>query len=324
MNQDIKQYIKVLMIITIYISLGLIGIYSSTLIFLVPLLMAPMSIYLMGSRKNYKRDLLMHVMIAGILYFVTRRLDEALLYIISVAVPSHILVSCYRQKLSIPHIAIYTGIGTVGIFYLYIVGMKYFQMDYVQAYNVILDTFEVEYIKLLEKVTQMSNIPDQTLAQIKVIKEQLPNVIDFLKYTYPAMLLEAGVLIGLISTIIITLIGKIKKWRMPSLAQLVHFKFSRWMAALLVIAGLIIQVSSHEQEAILALGINLYYFVSYLLQLMGIVTLIMLIRRSNWTSGLKMMSILLSIMVFLSTPFIIMIIGLGDTLFNFRKVDITV
>lgn len=324
MNQDIKHYMKVLMMITMYISLGVIGIYSSTLIFLVPLLMAPMSIYLMGSRKNYKRDLLMHAMIACVLYFVTRRLDEALLYIISVVVPSHILVDCYRRKLSTPHIAIYTGIGTVGMFYLYIIGMKYFQMDYVQAYNIILDTFEVEYIKLIEKVTQMSNVPDQTLEQIKLVKEQLPNVIDFFKYTYPAMLLVAGVLIGLISTIIITLIGKVKKWRMPSLAQFVHFKFSRWMAILLVISGFIIQASSHEQESILALGINLYYFISYLLQLIGIVTLIVLIKRSNWSSGLKMMSILLSIMMFWSTPFIVMIVGLGDTLFNFRKVDITV
>lgn len=324
MNQDIKQYINVLIIITIYISLGLIGIYSSTLIFLVPLLMVPMAIYLMGTKKNYNRDLLMHAMIAGILYFVTRRLDEVLLYMISVAIPAHILVSCYRRKLSTPHIAIYTGIGTVGIFYLYIIGMKYLQVDYLQAYNTVLDTFKVEYIKMIEEITQMSNIPDDTLAKIQLVKEQLPDVIDFFRYTYPAMLLEAGVLIGLLSTIIITLIGRIKKWRMTPLTELVHFKFSKWMAALLVIAGIIIQVSSNEQEAMLALGINLFYFVSYLLQLIGIVAVIMLIKKSSWSSGLKMLSILLSVMMFLTTPFIIMIIGLGDTLFNFRKVDIIV
>lgn len=324
MNQDIRQYIKLITISVIYIVLGLIGIYSSTLIFLVPLLMAPMAIYLMSSKKNYKRDLLMHILIAGILYLVTARLDEALLYVISVAVPAHILVSCYRKQLPIPHIALYTGIGTVGLFYIYIIGMKYLQIDYIQMYNTILDTFKVEYIKLIEEMGQMSNLSDQTMKQVEMVKEQLPNVIDVFKYTYPAMLLEVGVVIGLLSTAVITLVGRVRKWRMTSLTQLVHFKFSKWMVALLFIAGIIVQVSSNEQEALLALGINLYYFVSYLLQLMGIIAIIMLIRKSNWTSGLKMMSIVLSVMMFWTTPFVMMIIGLGDTLFNFRKVDIIV
>ena len=50
----------------------------------------------------------------------------------------------------------------------------------------------------------------------------------------------------------------------------------------------------------------------------------MIIRKSKWSSGLKVISIVLSLMMFWTTPFIMMIIGLGDTLFNFRKVDIIV
>ncbi len=324
MNQDIRQYVKLLMISLLYIALGIIGIYSSTLIFLVPLLMTPMAIYLMSSKRSYTRDIIMHMMISILIFGMTMRLDEALLYLISVAVPAHILVACYRKQYSVPHVAMYTGIGTVGLFYIYIIAMKYLQIDYIAMYNALLDAFKVEYIKMIEEMSQMTNMSEQMAVQIKVIKEQLPKIISLFKYTYPAMLLEAGIVIGLLSTAIITLIGRMKKWRMASLTQLVNFKFSKWMAGLFLIAGFIIQFSSGGNDSLTALGINLYYFISYLLQLIGIVALIMIIRKSKWSSGLKVISIVLSLMMFWTTPFIMMIIGLGDTLFNFRKVDIIV
>lgn len=324
MNQDIRQYVKLLMISILYIALGVANIYSSTLIFLVPLLMAPMAIYLMSSKRNYTRDIIMHVIISAVIFILTMRLDEALLYLISVTAPAHILVGCYRKEYAVPHIAMYTGLGTVGLFYIYIIAMKYLQIDYIAMYNTLLDTFKVEYIKMIEEMSQIANVSDQMATQIKIIKEQLPSIISLFKYTYPAMLLEAGIVIGLLSTAVITLIGRMKKWRMASLNQLVNFKFSKWMAGLFLIAGLIVQLSAGGNDSLTALGINLYYFISYLLQLIGIVALIMIIRKSKWTSGLKVMSIVLSLMMFWTTPFIMMIIGLGDTLFNFRKVDIIV
>lgn len=324
MNQNIRQYVKLLMISLLYIALGIIGIYSSTLIFLVPLLMAPMAIYLMSSKRNYIRDIIMHIVISIIILSMTMRLDEVLLYLISVAVPAHIFVACYRNKYSIPHIAMYTGIGTVGLFYIYIIAMKYLQIDYIGMYNALLDAFKVEYIKLIEEMSQMTNMSEMMAIQIKVIKEQLPKIIALFKYTYPAMLLEAGIIIGILSTVIVTFIGRIKKWRMTSLTQLVNFKFSRWMVGLFLISAFVIQFSAGANDSLTALGVNLYYFISYLLQLIGIVSLIMMIRRSKWSSGLKVMSIVLSVMMFWTAPFIIMIIGLGDTLFNFRKVNIIV
>ena len=50
----------------------------------------------------------------------------------------------------------------------------------------------------------------------------------------------------------------------------------------------------------------------------------MLIKKSKLGTTTKTMAIVLCVLTYFTTPFIMMIVGLADTLFNFRKVDIIV
>lgn len=326
MNQQVKQNFKIGLMIATYIVLGVIGIYSFTLIFLAPLLMVPMTIFLMGNKKNYKRDLLIHLIISLMLFLLTGNIAEVLLYLISVAVPAHIFVTCYRNKLALPQIAMYTGIGIVGVFYLYIIGMKYFNIDYMQMYNGFLDAAKEQYIALVNEALKVQNqaVSQEMQEQFSLMKKQFIMSVDMLKYLYPAFLLQIGVVLGVLSTVFITIIGRFKRWRMLPLNQFAYFKFSRWMGVILVISSFIALFVGEDSSSIVALAMNLYSFTIYLLQIVGIIALIMLIKKSKLTSSTKTMSIVLSVLVFFIMPFIMMLVGLADTLFNFRKVDIIV
>lgn len=326
MNQQVKQNLKLVLMITIYILLGVIGIYSTTLIFLTPILMVPMAIFLMSNKRNYKRDLLIHLIISIMLYLLTRSIAEPLLYIISVAVPAHIFVTCYRNKLALPQVAMYTGVCTVGVFCFYAIGMKYFNIDYIQMYNTFLDTAKEQYTALINQAMKIQNQPisNDMEEQLLLMRKQFSMSVDMLKYLYPSLLLQIGIIIGVVSTIFMTLMGRIKKWRMLPLSQFVQFKFSRWMGILLVISSFIALFVGEDSMTTAALAMNLYSFTVYLLQIVGFIALIMLIRKSKLNSTTKTMSIVLSVLVFFMMPFIMMLVGLADTLFNFRKVDIIV
>lgn len=326
MNQQIKQNFKLVLMITIYILLGIIRVYSTTLIFLTPMLMVPMAIFLMSNKRNYKRDLFIHLIISIVLYLSTRSIAEPLLYIISVAVPAHIFVTCYRNKLALPQIAMYTGIGTVGIFYCYIIGMKYFNIDYMQIYNTFLDTAKEQYTALINEAMNIQNQPvsNDIEEQLSLMRKQFSMSVDMLKYLYPSFLLQTGVALGVMSTVFITLMGRIKKWRMLPLRQFVQFKFSKWMGILLIVSSSIALFVGEGSNTTVALAMNLYSFTVYLLQIVGFIALIMLVKKSKLNSMSKTMSIVLSVLVFFIMPFIMMLVGLADTLFNFRKVDIIV
>lgn len=326
MNHQIKQSFKLILMIGIYVLLGIVGVYSLTLIFLAPLLMIPMTIFLMGNKKDYKRDLLIHLIIAVLLYVFTDRIQEVLLYMVSVAVPAHIFVTCYRKRLTLPQIAIYTGVGMIAFFYVYIIAMKYIQIDYIQMYNNLLDEVKLQYQTIFnELITVQDQLGSSDMSkQLVNFKRQLISSVDVLKYLYPAIFLQVGVVLGVISTLIITFIGKLKKWRMLPLNQFLNFKFSKWMSGLFLISAFIAVYMSNGSNEIRALAINLYFFIMYVLQIMGLIASIMCIRRSKLALGARRLGIVLCVLVYFTVPFIMMIVGLADTLFNFRKVDIIV
>lgn len=326
MNQQTKQNFKLILMIGIYVLLGIVGVYSLTLIFLAPLLMTPMAIFLMGNKKNYKRDLFIHLIISILLYVFTNRIQEVLLYIVSVAVPAHIFVTCYRKKLALPQIAMYTGVGMIAVFYLYIIGMKYMQVDYIQMYNSLLDAAKSQYEIIFNELVANQNqaISAEMSKQLASMKRQLLDSVDVLKYLYPTLLLQVGVVLGVVSTIFITFIGRFKKWRMLPLVQFANFKFSKWMSGLLLLSGFVALFMGNGSNEVLALATNLYFFTMYLLQIIGLIASIMLVKKSKLATTTRTMVIVLCVLTYFTMPFIMMIVGLADTLFNFRKVDIIV
>nr|WP_307993291.1 DUF2232 domain-containing protein [uncultured Niameybacter sp.] len=326
MNQQTRQNFKLILMIGIYVLLGIVGVYSFTLIFLAPLLMTPMAIFLMGNKKNYKRDLFIHLIISMLLYVFTNSIQEVLLYIVSVAVPAHIFVTCYRKKLALPQIAMYTGVGMIAVFYLYIIGMKYMQVDYIQMYNSLLDAAKSQYEIMFNELVANQNqaISAEVSKQLASMKRQILDSVDVLKYLYPTMLLQTGVALGVIGTIFITFIGRLKKWRMLPLVQFANFKFSKWMSGLLLVSGFVALFMGNGSNEVLALATNLYFFTMYLLQIIGLIASIMFVKKSKLATTTRTMVIVLCVLTYFTVPFIMMIVGLADTLFNFRKVDIIV
>lgn len=313
---------NLVVLLIIYLLLGSIGVYSGTLVFLFPLLAAPLTIYLMSNRINIRRDIIFHLIVVAGLLVVTNNISEALLYLISVALPAHCITVLYRKNMSIPHMIMYLAITVMGVFYLYVICMKSMGIDYVQGYMTILDQYKTLQMQTIEELASIS----QTLTQdqVNLFKEMIDGQIFILELMYPAIFLIIGVLLGTIQVGIITFVGKLKKWRLPAFRQITQFTFSRWMSILLIIALLLSQLTLGENDPFIMLGINLFFFISSLLQMLGVIVLVILIKRKKWPFGTKVLVSITMVILISMAPTALMIVGFTDTLFNFRKVKIIV
>lgn len=319
MEYNVKANIKLFIIVAIYIILGILGVYSNALLFLFPLFNIPMIVYLMECKTNIAKYVLIHtIIIIGILV-TTGSIISSLLYIIFIVLPAHIIVGCYHKDIELPYTVMYTGIIVTGVFYCYILGLKYLGVDYIEAYMSILTQYpEVMASQMAQLAEAGAALSPERIAQMKMVFEAQSMVI---KYVYPALLMITGLSVTVVNIVLLTAIGKIKKWPMQSLRQLGQFKFSRKMVFLLILG---ILVTASEAGAVSLMGLNLVFFVTAILQMLGLIVFVVLIKRSRAGRPFKIMTIVLSMLFFYLSPTVMMVVGIADTMFNFRKVKIIV
>lgn len=323
MEYRTKEKIYLIGILVGYILLGISGIYSTTLIFLFPILAAPLTLYLLRYRGRTSKCILLHLIIVLGIMLLTANMLEAIVYLIAVAVPSHIFEMLYRRRIPVPQIVMYVGVGTIGAFFLYVSVMKYMGVDYIQYYMTALDEYKELQLQLINELSKMtSDLREQE--GLTMFKDLIHAQVLVMETIYPAMFLLIGIFLGIVHMVIITIIGRIKRWQMQSLKQMGQFTFSKNMGILLIIAIIVSQVGIGEKEQLLLLGINLFFFISSLLEVLGLLVLCVLIKRNKWSMGIKSILILGLFTIMTAFPQAFMIIGLADTFFNFRKINIIV
>ena len=323
MEYTTKDKLYLISIIVAYVLLGIMGIYSTTLFFLFPILSIPFTVYLIRRKSNIKRNLLIHLGVMGLLILFKVSLNDMLLYLVVVAVPAHLFYNLYSKRTPLPKMIMYIGTGTMGAFFLYVVIMKYIGIDYVAYYLMAVD----EYKKLqFEMINEISSLVGENadLSYLTTLKEFIYSQIIILKSIYPALFLIMGILLASIQMFIMVGIGYIKKWQMPPLRQLGQFTFSKIVGALLILSIVFSQGTIENSNEITILGTNIFFFAGTLLQFLGIIIVLLLIRKTRWHRGMKILAIfvILSLFSFFSPAFIL--VGLIDSLFNVRKMKIIV
>ncbi|MHC1749043.1 MAG: DUF2232 domain-containing protein [Cellulosilyticaceae bacterium] len=322
MKYDKKNIIKDTIVILLYVILGVLGVYSGTIFILFPILAIPMTIWIMSNEINLPRDIMVNIIIVCFIYIITGRIEEPLLYLINVMIPSYIMGIMYKKKATVPNILMYTAVGTMGCLFVYVLAMSYRGIDYVGSYMQVLQQYKEIQLNAIESFIQV-NTPEGA-EQLKLVKSVIEVYIRTLEYVYPAIFMLMGILLTIIQLAVVTMIGKLKKWDMPSLKQLVQFKLSKVALLVLLLAMIISQAGENIGNNGIMLALNVSILFQNLFQLLGIITLIVMIRRSKANSFIKIFSVIISIILFYMMPSFMMLIGCFDCLFNYRKVQITV
>lgn len=323
MQLNIKDNLKLIAIMVLYIVLGSLHVYTGTIIILFPILVLPMIIWMLSNKQDLKRDIVIQLGIAIGVFLVTQSIEEVVLYIMNVSIPAMIVTMTYRKSVDIPHIIVYTTLGVVLSLYIFVIVQSYVGVNYLESYFDILDKYKSMQLEVFDVFVKQT---PKTLSaeQIDLFKELIYNQITLLKYIYPALAIILSIGLTTIMLVLLTLIGKIKRWHMTSLRQLVHFKLSKEAAVLLILGLLLIEVDGKYGNVLSMLGMNLFFLMQVVFQWVGIITIITFIRRGKMSTFVKALSILLSIMMFYASPILIMMLGLFDTLFDYRKAEITV
>ena len=318
-----KEKIYFISLIILYTLFGLIGMYSGSLVFLFPILATPLALYLMCFKIQTKRAILLHAIVVVAIVLLTGRIDEGILYLVTVAVPGHMVAHFYVAKTPVPKTIMYVGIGVMGAFYLYTIGMRFLGLDYVGYYLAFVEDYKTIQMSMIAELTK--NITDeQVLSQFQGLKEIVSAQVIILETIYPGLFLLFGVILATIQTLIMTVIGKFRKWSLPAFRDITRFTFAKALGILLILSFIIAQFSFGGNDRLTVLGLNLFFFLSSLLEILGFIAIIMLIKRKKWNKALKLIAVVFVIVLVFTFPTTFMIFGLADTLFNFRKVEIIV
>lgn len=320
--QNFKDWLKLSLLIIFYVVLGFFGIYSKTLIFLFPLTAAPLTIYLMGNKKDVKKEFAMHILVILGIYLVGDNYVQPVLYALSVVLPAYLIIKLYRYQFSVPQIMMTTGVIMGGVLILYVVVMKFMGVDYIQHYMDFLDYYQKLQLEVFNSMGTSANLTTKLNTEdLELLKEVLSAQVSVFKMVYPALFLLMTLCMSMIYIGIITFFGRMKGWRLPALRQLCYFRLSKLAAGLVVVGILVIQLDRTQEGIFTLLGFNLYFLLNSLFQLIGVVAAIMIIRKSKMGVGFKTMGILVSIIIFYTMPLAMTIVGIGDSLFNYRKLE---
>lgn len=317
MKHNTKDVVKMGLLVFIYALLGIIGIYSSTVMILLPLLAVPMTIYLLSSSaKTVKQDVLLNGMIVLIIYLLTGSLPEVILYMLNVIVPAYVVAYLYKKNTPIPQVVMYTGTAIAGALFVCIIGLQSLGVDYIQYYFETLDMYQSIQVEIFGTMGQYGLNGDQ----LNVLKELIATQVEVMKMAYPAIffiLILWGVVVQLS---IVTIIGKIKKWRLPRLRGLAHFKLSRITILLFILSFGLMQGSAMAGSPWSILGWNIFFLVNSLYQFVGIISVVVLIKGLKVNKVAKTLCGIFMLVLMYSSPSMLMLFGLLDTMFNYRKV----
>ena len=254
---------------------------------------------------------------------LTGRLDEALLYLIGVALPAHLVDYYYRKSIPFPQLVMYVGVIVMGVFYLYAVGMRYLGVDYVQGYFTFLAEYRTVQLAMFDEMIAMISDPSVT-PQLEAFKELIRLQVNIFETIYPALFLLFGILLAFIQVVLLRPFKNVLGIKGRMLSQFGNFTYSKVMGLLFIGSFLLAQFVPSGYEAFSILGVNVFFFISVLLEILGVIVVFVTIKRKKWGLGLKIIATLAVLFLLVIFPTAFMVVGLADTLFNFRKVKIVI
>lgn len=328
MEQDRKNVIKLIVIMTIYILLSALGVFGQVGVVLFPVMAVPFTVFCMKNKVAKELHILFHVVIGIINCLMVHSVLGILIYVVSVLVPTYIILFLYKQEIAIPNIIMCGGLILAAIIFVYFSIMNQFGINYEAQFSAGLDMISNELITKFESIinTGISEGLDvsQLQAGVKDINNLLTQGMELIKTCYPTIIVSQIIMYFGVTVLVVNTIVRRKKSTLPSMKQILEFRLSRVAILVLMLSMVLISNGVNSSGAVFIFGFNLLSFMASLFQIAGMLSLIELLRRTSISSIVKIIGYVGISILFMANPQIIMFFGCLDSLFNYRKVSIVV
>ena len=115
-----------------------------------------------------------------------------------------------------------------------------------------------------------------------------------------------------------------KSQKINSLKQLFNFRLSR-VTVLIFFVAIMMAVFSQDANAVLSIfSLNVFFFLETLMKIMGILSIIVLLKRAPINRGFKVVGYVILVVLIIAPTTLLMMFGCLDTLFNYRKAELIV
>lgn len=328
MEQDKKNVIKLIGIMVIYILLSALGCFGQVGIVLFPIIALPFTLFCIRNKVAKELHILFHVIVSIAVYLMVHSVIGILIYMVSIVIPTYIILFLYKQEIPLPNIIMYGGLILAIIVFIYFAIMKGLGLDFEVQFGSSLDQITTEFGATLDSVVNMNAANGANMAEMQAavsqMKEMMSTTIEMIKTLYATIVVSQTVICFGITVIITNVIARHKVPNLPSTKQILGFRVSKVAVLLLVLSMLVTDMNASTSGVILVLAYNLMSFLASLFEIVGMLSLMELLRRTSINSGVKILGYVGIVILFITSPYLLMFYGCLDALFNYRKVSIVV
>lgn len=327
MEQDKKSVIKLIGLMFTYILLSVLGFFGQVGLVLFPIISVPFTLFCMRNKVAKELQILFHVIVSIAIYLMAHSVLGIFIYIASAVIPAYIILFLYKQELALPNIIMYGGLVLAAIVFVYFSIMKGLGFDFEAQFCASLDMITTEFNTMLASVVH-AGAPNgismgELQASMNQVKELISVGIETLKTFYPAIVVSQTVVCFGITVIIVNAIARRKMVDLPHTRQILEFRVSKVAVLLLIVSMLLIDTNS-TSGTVIVLALNLMSFLASLFEIVGMFSLIEILRRTSVNTGIKILGYVGIVILFMASPYLLMFSGCLDALFNYRKVSIVV
>ncbi|OON95489.1 MAG: hypothetical protein ATN36_08305 [Epulopiscium sp. Nele67-Bin005] len=315
MNGQTKYLVNTFCMALFYIILGTLNVYSVTFLFMIPILIIPFVIYALQNENDLKTHILTQSCIVLFILLSSRSIVETGIYFFTVFVPAYTIVYCFENELAFPYWCCLSSLSVWGGMFGYFSLIRMWGIDLVEIYLILMETYTAQLVQSIETSTLVTNQESVNILLDTIKTQQL-----LIQYAYPTLLFVASSWITIFILFNMKLVGKAYKWKLPKMNELLNFKLSP-ISLYIAFLGFILSQGSGITSM---LGLNIFFLINILYQFVGLCALIHVLKTKNINSVVYFFGVSTGVMLFMLYPTILIILGVVDTMFNYRKVDIVI
>ncbi|OON99314.1 MAG: hypothetical protein ATN35_13240 [Epulopiscium sp. Nele67-Bin004] len=315
MESQEQHRIRLIISIT-YLVIGVLGLYSYMFLFLVPILTIPLIRHHLSvplDIKSYVLDLSTVTII-----FLIGSVSDALIFATQIILPSYVLIMAYKSnQLKYPQIwMLLTTVIWAGLV-VTLFGMESLGVSYI---SVLIHVIDEVFLTLEMNITNLFG--ELTLDEFETITMILAIQKEIMRDCLWAFLFGFGAILALINIQVTKRFSNTVFSNKVSFMQVFEYRLSRFTLVLLLM-GLLLFIYS-TNVTLVVIGINIFLIMVYLYFITSIFALTSLILKRKAPPWYHMLILICFFVMVSSVPYLVLLYGIIDTIFNIRKVDIVV
>lgn len=337
MKLTIKDILWLLAMGLFYTGVGILGYLFPVVYILTCFFGIPYSLYVY--KRGFKASaFLMPVSVMIVLIFVSGTRASILLLLL-LFMPSFVCGFYYHHQKNLPKNIIMLSIaylsGWIGVLiiwnFVYKIGIisefysftslieSHYLKEMSRQYEMILNTFQ-ETGKL--SLYTLGEDPKKFAENYSLYRLTVKQSFFLIQYLFPAFIFIGGFFSSLVQVLFAKLILKALKWKSPKIKEITNIGFTPLTVGLLGLTWLLRGSMDDRLYPQLTMAMdNVLVIFSFFMFIVGVLFTIHVIKNAKAGAGFKTFIGILSFLSIILSPFLFVVLGFFEGIFNFRKTE---